>query len=406
MILVMKKNILLLFLAVLSVCNLFAADLEVKDQHYRRISLCSMLVKHSEDKFAKEIEEHFLVIPISEQYNDHNLSVRVVSVDKKGKYTPNIHNFVEANEIASRLVAKWFNRNILTGECDVDLVKERGLYDASAFDIELSKRSQRGMAMLADAGEDLIGRTYLLVNEIVYIDKGKRSRTWGAVLGALTAVAGAAAGVDTSDLADLTESMISSIKGFKVKINTRLYRLNWSEENQMFFYSECYSEGKDLAKMENFEKGRGKFSMTYVGDVTSKGSTTSFLGINEDQPELMIRKACQRAIDENVADLQKAYDEFRIKTPIVSVEPTITAKIGLKEGIDKDSRFEVLEAEEKDGRIVYKRVGVVKPIPTKIWDNRFMATEEGAYGAEFGATTFVKESGRDFYPGLLLRQIN
>ena len=168
MILVMKKNILLLFLAVLSVCNLFAADLEVKDQHYRRISLCSMLVKHSEDKFAKEIEEQFLVIPISEQYNDHNLSVRVVSVDKKGKYTPNIHNFVEANEIASRLVAKWFNRNILTGECDVDLVKERGLYDASAFDIELSKRSQRGMAMLADAGEDLIGRTYLLVNEIVF----------------------------------------------------------------------------------------------------------------------------------------------------------------------------------------------------------------------------------------------
>ena len=148
-----------------------------------------MLVKHSEDKFAKEIEEQFLVIPISEQYNDHNLSVRVVSVDKKGKYTPNIHNFVEANEIASHLVAKWFNRNILTGECNVDLVKERGLYDASAFDIELSKRSQRGMAMLADAGEDLIGRTYLLVNEIVYVDKGKRSRTWGAVLGALTAVA-------------------------------------------------------------------------------------------------------------------------------------------------------------------------------------------------------------------------
>ena len=34
-----------------------------------------------------------------------------------------------------------------------------------------------------------------------------------------------------------------------------------------------------------------------------------------------------------------------------------------------------------------------------------MASEEGAYGADFGATTFKKESGKDFYPGLLVRQI-
>jgi hypothetical protein len=34
-----------------------------------------------------------------------------------------------------------------------------------------------------------------------------------------------------------------------------------------------------------------------------------------------------------------------------------------------------------------------------------MAAEEMAYGADFGATTFKKESGGDFYPGLLIRQI-
>ena len=173
----------------------------------------------------------------------------------------------------------------------------------------------------------------------------------------------------------------------------------------MYFYQNCYSDKADSKKLSTFEDNRNRFRLVYVGNVLSSGNATSFLGINEDQPNLMIRKACQRAIDENVADLQKNYDEFRIKTPIVSVEPTITAKIGLKEGITKDSRFEVLEAQEKDGRTIYKRVGVVKPIPTKIWDNRFMATEEGAYGADFGATTFVKESGGDLYPGLLLRQI-
>lgn len=402
----MKRNIITILLALAVVFPTLAKkEITNIEQNYRRISLCSMLVRHSEDKFANEIEEQFLEIPISEQYNDHNLSVRVVDVKRKSNYTSDITGFIKRNNVASRLVGKWFDRNILTGECTLDLIKERGLYDASAFDIEMAKRSARGMAMLQDAGEDLIGRTYLLVNEITYIDKGKRSRNWGAALNGLLQVAGAFTGVDLSDTGNMVESMISSIKGFRVKINTRLYRLEWNEEAQMYFYQNCYSDKADPTKLSTFENNRDRFRLVYVGNVLSSGNATSFLGINEDQPNLMIRKACQRAIDENVADLQKNYDEFRIKSPIVSVEPTITAKIGMKEGITKDSRFEVLEAQEKDGRTIYKRVGVVKPIPTKIWDNRFMATEEGAYGADFGATTFVKESGGDLYPGLLLRQI-
>ena len=66
----------------------------------------------------------------------------------------------------------------------------------------------------------------------------------------------------------------------------------------------------------------------------------------------------------------------------------------------------MLEPEDKNGVIVYKRIAVLKPIEKKIWDNRFMAKEEGAYGADFGATTFKKVSGGEIYPGLLIRQIN
>ena len=39
------------------------------------------------------------------------------------------------------------------------------------------------------------------------------------------------------------------------------------------------------------------------------------------------------------------------------------------------------------------------------WDNRYMAAEEGAYGADLKATTFVKVSGGNFYPGMLVREI-
>ncbi len=145
-----------------------------------------------------------------------------------------------------------------------------------------------------------------------------------------------------------------------------------------------------------FDKERGKYPLEYVGDVVSKGGTTSILGINEDQPELMIRKACARAIDENVADLQKKYEQFRTKSPILSVNPTITAQIGLKEGISSDSKFEVLERQVKDGKTIYKRVGIIKPIGNMIWDNRFMAVEEGAYGANFERKISKNVSGADF----------
>lgn len=144
--------------------------------------------------------------------------------------------------------------------------------------------------------------------------------------------------------------------------------------------------------------------MKYIGMQKSSGKDVSFLGVNLDDPEQMVRKACQRAIDENIASLQKNFEVFKVKTPLVSVEP-ICAQIGMKEGVTEDSRFEVLEAVMKDDKVEYKKVGELKPVPGLIWDNRYMAKEEGAAGAGLGQTTFKKTSGRDFYPGMLIREI-
>ena len=120
----------------------------------------------------------------------------------------------------------------------------------------------------------------------------------------------------------------------------------------------------------------------------------------------MVRKACQRAIDENVVDLQRNYEEFRTKTPLVSVEP-LTAYIGMKEGVSAQSKFEVLEVVEmEDGSRKYNKVGVIEPIDNLIWDNRFMASEEGAIGANLGYTTFRTVSGKDFSKGMLIREMS
>ena len=38
-------------------------------------------------------------------------------------------------------------------------------------------------------------------------------------------------------------------------------------------------------------KNRGTFQMKYVGEVESSGAKTSFLGIKEEEPLVMIRKS-------------------------------------------------------------------------------------------------------------------
>lgn len=400
----------------LLIATCLSVGAQEEEERYRRSSLYSILINHSEQKFADEIRNSFVQIPVPDKYNDHELAPKVFRVGAKLKNASSdeensqITDFLERNKIASRLVAKWFNRDHTTGICDMELVKERGLYDATEFDRQMAERSARGKAMLEDAGEELIGHTFVLVNDIRYIDKAQRSAIWGSVLAGLGGVAGASLGNanlgrSVSNLSQSVGNMVETIKGFKVKINTFLYQLVWDDETAAVFYEKQYTDVADDTKRDAFEQARGSYRLKYVGKVESKGSTTSFMGVNLDKPEVMVRKACQRAIDENIVDLQTEFEDFRTSTPILTSEP-ITASIGMKEGVSAKSKFEVLERiENEDGTYSYKRVGVVAPIENQIWDNRYMAVEEGAKGAMLGKTTFKKVSGSTPVAGMLIREI-
>ena len=315
----MVKKLILSIIAVIMPISLFAQrNSKDIDETYRRSSLYSLLVNHKEREFYEEINDCFHQIPTPDAYNDHNLSVRAVYTDSKklksGKdnEVDDITSFLNRNKIASRLVGKWFDYNPYTGDMDMDIVQQRGLYGATEMQRAKAAISARGSdAVLADAGEDLIGNTFVLVNDISYIDKSKGS----AVLGALIQVAGAAAAASTGNSAwnkigKDYGNIAASFKGFKVRIRTYLYQLVWDEEAQANVYNLAWNN------REAFEGMRDKFKLKYIGYQESSGSTTSFLGIREDQPELMVRKACQRALDENIANLQKNFPVFQVKSPL------------------------------------------------------------------------------------------
>ena len=95
-------------------------------------------------------------MPVPDKFNDHNLAVRSFessakkvkkAADNKKKDIQNmsdIQAFFEAESTAKGIVSKWFNRDAATGLCNMDLISERGFYDASQLDIRLAEQSTRG----------------------------------------------------------------------------------------------------------------------------------------------------------------------------------------------------------------------------------------------------------------------
>ena len=397
----MERRFLILALILCLACSVQGQSDTTK---YRRGSIYSIMIKHENQPFADDLGKIFVEMPVPDKYNNHDLNVKIVSIgESKLKDQEAIPEFLKTNFIASRLVGKWFNRDAKTGACDMELIKERGVYNASASDEELAKKSIRGRAMLEDAGEELINCTFVLVNDISYTLTSANPMLTPLKRGLSKLIAKQ----DDNDIEKkAVEGTIAKIGsgGFKVRVHTYLYRLDWDEKMSERFYKECYGESPDEAKKRNFDSLRGDFTLQYMGDQESSGSKIKAFAMDFN-PTMVVRIACQRALDENVAKLQRNFDVFKVKAPLLNISP-ITSQIGMKEGMTEKSRYEVLEViEDERGHIEYKRVGVIKPVAGKIWDNRFMAVEEGAENATLGFTTFEKVSGGDFYSGMLIREI-
>lgn len=361
---------------------------------YERNSMHVMMIKHLNQKFDDIIEDVFLKSPFPERFNNHNLGVKTVAfAEIDGDQSSNIASFIEQVNLGQKMVAKWFDRNKQTGSFDMELVKERGFYNATQTQRNIARANIRGYALLQDAGENLIGKTYLLVNDISYRSKGSGNWFFKAMGNAYF-----------GNVAGLSKAM-ESIGGFRVNIKSYLFRLIWNEETAQTFYSQYYTEdgNKDADKVKGFASDKQTFRMEYVGKTESTSSETNFKAVKD--PKVLLVKVCTQTIDKNIAELQHQYADFRIKAPLLSISP-LMADVGVKEDITEKSTFEVLQRVlDEEGRVSYEKIGVIRPVKGKIKDNRYMTTEEESSNASLKATEFEKVSGGDFFPGMLIREI-
>ncbi|MEY2693148.1 MAG: hypothetical protein RIT03_1539 [Bacteroidota bacterium] len=406
----MKKLIFITLSAVLCSSMLFAQEnqKDMKETKYRRSSLHTILIESSNFPKKDQVINAYYGAPFPDKYDNHNIGAKSFSpakytTDTVESKTPEvIEKYFKDEQIAKKLVSKWFNRQA-DGSFDYALIGERGAFNASFLDTKTAAASSDGKYLLQSAGFELINNTFVVVSSMKFVENEPIARgIRDAAILALNNANGLvkAAGVKLAELA-----YNKGKEGYSVWTTSYLYKLKWDDATQGTFFQDMYGEKADMtpAKKALYDKNTDLFQMEFVG--SQKATTLVTFSLKEKRTEdQIINLSVTRNIEKVFAKLQKNYDVFKPKVPLYTGEP-ITAKIGLKEGLEGGDKFEVLEAvmDQKTGKIEYKSIGTIKVDGDKIWDNRFNLGDEAPVEGAVDRTTF--KGGKKFYPGLLIRQI-
>ncbi len=429
----MKQTILTLLCA----CAVIAAQAQ-EQLSYRRNSLASVLVYHPEDEFGPEIYKAFDSLPIPDKYDDHtitgarvidNKDISGVQRHQNGYYKATYGHALTAAEIqknalhterllndagiAKKMVAKWFGFSGETVEdatFNTELIQSRGQYNANDIDIALALQTTRGLIALSDAGEELLHNTFVLVNDITYVTAEQEAAAAKLALGVIGGIFdGLTGGSAGRDMAKTAGAIADSFTGFNVKTHSYLYQLDWNDSVAAVFYQFHYTDKPDPAKVQAFLNDRSTYRLKYVAHEYEFDKKSVLKG-QYTRTEL-VRTICARSMDKNIVALAKQYEDFKVKTPVYSVLTNergkiegYAAKIGMKEGINENSKFQVVQRiqDPNTGKTTYKYIATVKPKKGLVWDNRYNAVLEKADGATLPYTTFVKTAGGEILPGMLL----
>jgi hypothetical protein len=349
----------------------------------------------SRGKLPYENEQRIKDAFIKSKGNIDKWMVEVMSPDEE-LVRKLVLNYIDEKDLARKIVAQWFERDE-NGTFSMGKIMERGRYSASMLDAKVADGSAMGKNLLRDAGNELIMNSFILFTNLTLIDnhrfvKKAEFHTRSALQpkahkGALTA---------------LKHSSLN--QGHMIWTTGYLFRLKWNEEIENTFYSEMWlSRGEENPERKALFETTDLFELEYVGNSYAQSVAAKKL-LQEDSKDALLTRLTLRNIEACYNRLQKTYDVFKTKTPLLSVNPA-SAQIGMKEGLEGGERFEVLEVREDPDTGIQSlhRVGVIQVDKNKIWDNRFGADELLGADNQSGRTYFTGSG--NYLPGMLIRQI-
>ena len=286
----MKKKLLLFLSFIFANIILLNAQstvggkpLEIK---YRRSSLHTILIESDKFPFKDTVLSAYYNAPFPDKYNNHTIGEKSFdptkystnTIKSDDDYKNVIDNYFQQNKIANKLVAKWFDRKP-DGTMDMDLIGQRGSYNATEMAAKIASNSARGLSSLADAGEELIGNTFVVVSKLNFV-----SNEYAAA--AVRAVAYAAASRIPSSLGQTLAQKAADMvynktkEGYSVWTTSYLYKLMWNDSISAVFYNDLWmnKNTKDTARNSKFNYS-DIFGMEFVG--SEKSSSLVTFSLNE-----------------------------------------------------------------------------------------------------------------------------
>lgn len=380
---------------------------------YSRSCLTFLLLEpgrsSTHQRFRKVVNE----LEVPDKYDDNNISKRFIEISAyerdpqmllmqqsqnrkivSGSGLETVYNTLRKERIANQVIAKWWSRKP-DGTFGVELLQERGAYDATDAEVIAALAGKRGMARIMDAGEQLINKSYILVFD--FHDTKTMDQYYNEV------------DKKRRETAKLLETSFTPIErtheGYRTDIDAHLFRIDFNDSVSAVFYQELWIDpsnddkqtwDKKMMKFDNFD-----FPVSYVTSVTTtqQSAQRKNATYGKKTDDQLFAGLVTDGFEDVLFQLSTRYEDFRVRTAIFDTRP-ISAKIGLKEGVSVDQRYFVYEYRlNADGEIEPVRKGVVRA-GRRITDNRHVAT------GQTQPSRFYQVAGRRIQPGMLIEQRN
>lgn len=432
-----KKNIIILSLLVCAIQGISAQKTKIQEKKYQRSSLHNVLVIGESFEKSDVVAKYYEAWPFPDKYNDQRVELNsfnrseysltdeereelgisksktnqmigsalsdAASSATSGAVTDNsevqyeIDKFVKAKKLPFELVSKWFNLDHFGEENynPMKLIQDRGIYSASAQEISEANTTSRGTNELKNSGKYLIKNTFVVFTKMNFVSNEPIAL---AIKQTADVAANELPGMAKTLALKASEKAYDKTKeGYSVWTTAWLYRLDWTDES----WADLANLIKTKRNGEDVNFASLDVNFEFIGKENARSLVTFSLKEKRTE-EQIIELSTIRNIDMVYTKLQKKYDVFKTKSPILIEDGEIYSKIGMKEGLEGGESFEVLEEiwNNETNDVTYKKIATIKVDKKQIWDNRYGASDE----KELGKTLF-KGKVKNLASGMLIRQI-
>ena len=349
--------------------DLFSQNKQEDDDGYSRNSISCFYLGIPGESMSAKIAVKVSGSTLSyDRFFDNNLENKILkspysrsNIDASGSGL--VKNLLEKEQIAHKIVSQMYKRQA-DGSLSLDLIHERGRYNATDADVLKARSIKRGESELADFGDSLINRSYILVVDFKNV---KNAREYS-----------------------------SNAKGWSATIKGYLYRINFTPQvrksvNESWIYEDDSAQERERKKLifDNIN-----FPVEYVTEYETNITefVTGELSRYHTDDDLL-DKLVSTGFGTALGSISVYYDDFQVKASIYKTHP-IRSKIGRKEGVQLDDLYYVYEHQlnEKSGNVEKKFKGTIRAT------NKIGANNRVSDGSS-PTTKFYQTYGRALKPG-------